>query len=63
MREFSTIEEASEFLDVPVEQMIAWRDSEDEQGPKITDVGNQERCYQRRDLNLFKRDMLGQSGL
>ena len=61
MREFSTTEEAAHYLGVTVEQMVAWR--ENDEGPVITNVGNQPRCYQRRDLHAFRRDMLGQSGI
>ena len=60
LREYSTIDEASEFLDVSVEQLIEWQETYG--GPKVTTTANP-RVYLRRDLHVFKRELSGQSGL
>jgi len=60
LREYSTIEEAAEFLDLPADQLLEWRETYG--GPKVTTTANP-RCYLRADLNAFKRELTGQSGV
>ncbi len=61
MREYSDEIEAAHYLDMAIEDFRALVAQGG--GPVRTDVGNQPRCYQRRDLHVFKAAMLGQSGL